>query len=179
MNSNALFISVSASALPPRSLGAFSCHSLTTAARAKNYKAKTTVTMRSCTIIKALVLSLGAIAVVARSLPQQRSEINGRAAGEDELGIYGKHFDISKPSHSYLSFPKGRLEANAALSKHDKDLRGATCEKTCVLHGRIERNRDDCTTLYERLSAEPYKMITVKPSTSSFLSHFPRIVTPD
>ena len=36
--------------------------------------------MRSYTIVKALALSFGAVSVVARSLPEQRSEINAHAA---------------------------------------------------------------------------------------------------
>ena len=144
--------------------------------------------MRSCTIVKTLVLSLGAIAVVARSLPQQRSEINAHAAGEDGFsnnatkrdGADSEHFDISKPSHSYLSFPEGRLEANAALSKRDRDYRGATCDKWCdPAPGMPERNRDDCKTLYEILSAAPNEMITVQPGTSPFLFHFRRVITPE
>jgi hypothetical protein len=109
--------------------------------------------MRSYTIVKSLVLSLGAIAVVARGLPEPRSEVNARAAGGDGFsnnatkrdGADGEHFDISKPSHSYLSFPKGRLEANVGLSKRDRDYRGAKCHNVCDLDLEWpQRKPDDC-----------------------------------
>jgi len=41
--------------------------------------------MRLYTIAKALVLSLGAISVIARSLPERRSEIDSRIAGEHDF----------------------------------------------------------------------------------------------
>ena len=116
--------------------------------------------MRSCTIVKALVLSLGAITVIARSLPAQRSEINARAAGGDGFsnnatkrdGTDGEHFDISRPSHSYLSFPKGRLEANAALSKRDRDYRGVVCAAYCKdVKKWSGRDPDDCNALHDEL----------------------------
>jgi hypothetical protein len=118
--------------------------------------------MRSYTIVKALVLSLGAIAVVARGLPEPRSEINARAAGGDGFrnnatkrnGADGEHFDISKPSHSYLSFPKGRVEASASLSKRGRDYRGTKCHNVC--EGNLiwsQRTPEDCETLYEILSS--------------------------
>ena len=86
---------------------------LTTAARANNYIARTTVTMRSCTIVKALVLAIGAIAVVARSPRVQRQEINARAGrgygfsnsptkndGADAKDTTGGHFRyFRRPPH--------------------------------------------------------------------------------
>ena len=48
--------------------------------------------MRRYTIAKALAIFLGALSVVARGLPERRSEINVRSPG-------GKQFDISTPSH--------------------------------------------------------------------------------
>jgi len=83
--------------------------------------------MRSYTIVKALALSFGAVSVVARSLPEQRSEINAHAArghessnprlsrlegAGEEVDIAmskvttvpatlttGEKFDMSMPSH--------------------------------------------------------------------------------
>ena len=75
--------------------------------------------MNSYTIVKVLILCLGAVSVVTRSLPERRSEINARAAGGYESsntltnqdssdakielsvleGAIGEHFDISTPSH--------------------------------------------------------------------------------
>jgi hypothetical protein len=78
--------------------------------------------MRSYTIVKALVLSLGAIAVVARSLPEQGSDINARAAGElgfsnsatKRDGADGERFDIFEalPLLSFISprAPRGQRE---------------------------------------------------------------------
>ena len=48
--------------------------------------------MRQYTIAKILALFLGVLSVVARSLPERRSEINVRSPG-------GEQFDISTPSH--------------------------------------------------------------------------------
>jgi len=69
--------------------------------------------MRPYTIVKALALSLGALSVVARSLPEPRSELNIRAPGgkNDDLSVNnaasdttpattaGQQFDSSIPSH--------------------------------------------------------------------------------
>ena len=52
-------------------------------------------TMRRYTIAKTLTLFLGVLSVVARSLPERRSEINVRTSG-------GKQFDISTPSRLFL-----------------------------------------------------------------------------
>src|SRR5882757_6566826 len=46
--------------------------------------------MRRYTIAKTLTLFLGVLSVVARSLPERRSEVNVRSPG-------GKQFDISRP----------------------------------------------------------------------------------
>ena len=51
--------------------------------------------MRQYTIAKTLALFLGVLSVIARSLPERRSEINVRTPG-------GTHFDISTPSHLQL-----------------------------------------------------------------------------
>ena len=51
--------------------------------------------MRRYTIAKTLALYLGVLSVVARSLPERRSEINVRSPA-------GKQFDISTPSHLLL-----------------------------------------------------------------------------
>jgi hypothetical protein len=145
--------------------------------------------MRLCSIVKAPVLSLGAIAVVARSLPEQRSEINGRGCrGNMDSATLQRSTTvlmvsistISKPSHSDLSFPKGHIEANAGLSKRDRDYRGAKCHMECD-HDQspTPRDYDDCETLHENLSSDPYKNIRVMPGTSPFLFHFRRIITPE
>jgi hypothetical protein len=134
-----------------------------------------------------VLLSLGAIAVVARGLPEPRSEINARAAGGDGFsnnatkrdGADGEHFDISKPSHSYLSFPKGRLEANAGLSKRDRDYRGATCYMLCdPAPDNRERDYDDCELLWQLLFIQQDAEFTVGPRASPFLFHFRRIKAP-
>ena len=57
--------------------------------------------MRRYTIAKTFALYLGVLSVVARSLPERRSDINVRSPA-------GKQFDISTPSHLLLlpfSFP--------------------------------------------------------------------------
>ena len=78
--------------------------------------------MNSYTIIKVLALCLGAVSVVGRTLPEQRSGINARAArgyglsntatNQDSVdakievprfsAATGEHFDISTPSYWLL-----------------------------------------------------------------------------
>ena len=75
--------------------------------------------MNSYTIVKVLALCLGAVSVVTHTLPERRSEINGRTAGRYGFSITptnqdsadakidfsefnaatGEHFDILTPSH--------------------------------------------------------------------------------
>ena len=75
--------------------------------------------MSSYTVVKVLVLCLGAVSVVTRTLPEQRSEINARTAGgygfsntptnQDSAdaridfsefnAATSEYFDISTPSH--------------------------------------------------------------------------------
>ena len=63
--------------------------------------------MRRYTIAKTLALFLGVLSVVARSLPERRSEIKMRSPGVhgygDPLAVLdtttGQQFDISTPSH--------------------------------------------------------------------------------
>ena len=52
--------------------------------------------MRPYTIIKTLALSLGTLSVVARSLPERRSEINIRAPGGDSFSNPLKNDDVNK-----------------------------------------------------------------------------------
>ena len=121
-----------------------------------NYIAKTTVTMRSYTMVKVLVLSLGAMEVVARSLPQQRSEINARAAGEDGFsnnatkrdGADGEHLDISKPSYSYPSFPKPTRPFQKAMGK------SGTTDVLLALSSAVPELRANATETTAKLSME-------------------------
>ena len=77
--------------------------------------------MRSYTIIKVLALSFGVVSVVARSLPEQRSEIHARAPGG-----YGFSNPITKLDNA-------DAKVDAAVSK------GTTCE-----HFHISTPCTDC-----------------------------------
>jgi len=79
--------------------------------------------MRSYIVVKALALSLGAISVVARSLPEHHSEIKNRADGGGhglsnpltELEAAGEKIDtaVSNPTtseHSDILMPSQRTD---------------------------------------------------------------------
>ena len=124
--------------------------------------------MNPYTIVKVLGLCLGAVSVVTLSLPEQRSEINARAAGgygfnnnptkhssadaEIELSVSnattGEHFDALPLAAHHVTFIPDQLDQrlegmdHVDFSKHDPRTLGATNGVA------IDVRRDTCLRIH-------------------------------
>jgi hypothetical protein len=81
--------------------------------------------MNPYTIVKVLGLCLGAVSVVTRSLPEQRSEINARAAG-------GYGFSNAPTKHGSADTEIELSVSNATTSEHFDALPLATHHVTFI-----------------------------------------------
>jgi hypothetical protein len=117
--------------------------------------------MRSCTIVKAFVFSLGTIAVVARSLP----EFSNNPTKRD--GADGENFDISKPSHSYLSFPKPTRPFQKAMGQ------SGTTDVLLALSSAVPEPGGNATGTTAKLYMESFLLTVPKISRLGLVRHLP------